>query len=367
MTRAFSNSNRLRSAARWMAIGWLVWTVVLLLDLTSLFYGRASAPNWFGPLPIHLAILIRAVGWYIWWLWSPAIFYIADRFHFEPGTRMQSVAVHLVAALFILRINAAVAAAIRSSLALSASLPFVSITGLVQYAAVAGAAVILDLRRREREHLVGAARLQSQLAQSRLHALTAQLRPHFLFNALNSVAMLIRSGAHHQALESVLGYSELLRQTLDAEKTEVPLHEELAFLDRYLSIERMRFADTLSATISSDPTVSDALVPNLMLQPLVENALRHGLRNSERDAHVDVIASRRAATLRLEIHDNGTGLPAGWRLETAAGVGLRTTQSRLRESYGDDGHRFELHSRAEGGTTVIIEIPYRTMSTAGAA
>jgi two-component system LytT family sensor kinase len=367
MAHSDSTSSRLRYGLRWMAISWVVWTAVLLLDLVSVLYGRATAPGWFGPISIVSAILIRVTGWYTWWLWTPAIFTIARRFRFESGKRLQSLVVHLMTALAILRVTALVSQAIRSSFALSASMPFVSISGLVQYAAVAGAAVILDLRRREREHLLGTARLQAQLAQSRLDALAAQLRPHFLFNALNSVAMLIRAGAHGDALESVLGYSELLRQTLDATRTEVPLREELAFLDRYLAIERMRFAETLSATISSEPGVADALVPNLMLQPLVENALRHGLSNSETNAHLDVIASRRADTLHLEVRDNGTGLPAGWQMETAAGVGLRTTRSRLREHYGDGGHRFELRTRAEGGTSVVIEIPYRVSLVVGAA
>ena len=121
-----------------------------------------------------------------------------------------------------------------------------------------------------------------------------------------------------------------------------------------------------STNTSSDAGVADALVPNLVLQPLVENALRLGLSNSETDAHLEVIASRRANTLRLEVRDNGSGLPDNWALDTAAGLGLRTTRSRLREHYGDDGHRFQLYSPSEGGTTVIIEIPYRTTS-AGAA
>jgi two-component system, LytTR family, sensor kinase len=248
---------------------------------------------------------------------------------------------------------------------LSTAMPFVSMSSLVEYAAVCGAAIILDLSRREREHLIGAARLESQLTQSRMQALTAQLRPHFLYNALNGVAMLIRAGANDRALESVLGYSELLRRTLDADRTELPLREELAFLDRYLAIERMRFSDTLSATIYAEPGVGDALVPNLVLQPLVENALRHGLSNMETDAELEVIASRHANALRLEVRDNGVGLPADWRLDTVKGVGLESTRSRLRQCYGDR-HHFELHSRLEGGTSVIIEIPYRT-AAAGAS
>jgi two-component system, LytTR family, sensor kinase len=361
-----SRSSSVPHYLRWTAVSWVVWTLVLTLDVASFLLARATYPDWVGPLPVSWAILLRTVMWYSWWLWTPAIFYLARRFCFEPGTHIRSFVVHVAAALVIIRVNGAVMTAIRSWMGVSTAIPFVSMSNLVQYAAVCGAAMILDLRRRERAHLLGAARLESELTQSRMRALIAQVRPHFLYNALNGVAMLIRSGAEGKALESVVGYGELLRRTLDADRAEVPLRDELAFVERYLALERMRFADTLSATISSEPGVGDALVPNLVLQPLVENALHHGLSNVEANARLEVIASRHANALRLEVRDNGVGLPADWRLETTTGVGLRSTRSRLRECYGHD-HHFELHSQLEGGTAVIIEIPYRTAAVVGVA
>ncbi len=366
VTVAHTTSSRLSRIIRWMAVSWLVWTLVFVLDVASFLINRAISPEWAGPLPAPLAALLRATMWYRWWVWTPAIFYLARRFHFEPGTRIRSLVVHLLAALTIVRLDTAAETAVRSSLALSTAMRLISISNLVLYAAVCAAAMILDLRRRERAHLLSTARLSSELAQARMQALTVQLRPHFLYNALNSVAMLIRGGAYEHALESVLGYGELLRKTLDADRSEVPLRDELAFLDRYLAIERMRFSDTLSTTISSEPEVGDALVPNLVLQPLVENALHHGLGNVEANARLEIIATRHANALRLEVRDNGAGLPDDWRLETTTGIGLRSTRRRLHECYGD-GHHFELHSRLDGGTAVIIEIPYRTAPAAGAA
>ena len=349
-----------------MSASWAVWTLVLALDLASYFLARVVSPEWVGPFPPLSGVLMRVATWYSWWLWTPVVFYLALRFRFERGTLARSFVAHAVAAFAILWLSAAPATAIRWSMGLYAFVPFVSISSRVVYAAICGTAIILDLQRRERAHLVGAARLESQLTESRMHSLTAQLRPHFLYNALNGVAMLIRAGAHGQALEAVLGYSELLRHTLDAGPIDGPLRDELSFVDRYLSIERMRFSDTLSASILSEPDVADALVPNLVLQPLVENALRHGLSHMETNARLEVVASRHANALRLEVRDNGVGLPADWRLDATAGMGLRTTRSRLRERYGDQ-HHFELHSRLEGGTVVIIEIPFCTSATAGAA
>jgi sensor histidine kinase YesM len=366
MTMVSAPSNSLVRAIRWMAISWVVWSLVLSLDVASLFFARAVSPEWLGPLPMSLAVLLRIASWYSWWLWTPVVFYLSERFRFESGTRVLSFVVHLIAALTIIRLNVEVGRAVRSSIGVSTAMPFISISNLVQYAVVCGAAMILELRRRERAHLMGAARLESQLAQSRMQALMAQLRPHFLYNALNSVAMLIRAGNRDQALEAVLGYGDLLRKTLGAEGREVPLRDELAFLDRYLAIERMRFSDTLSATIKSEPGVDEALVPSLVLQPLVENALHHGLSNVEADACLEIIATRHDSALRLEVRDNGAGLPGDWRLERATGLGLQSTQSRLREWYGDR-HHFELHSPLEGGTSVIIEIPFRTAVTTGRA
>jgi two-component system, LytTR family, sensor kinase len=357
-----SSSNGASRAIRWMAVSLAVWTLVFSLDIASLVFARAVSPEWLGPLPMSWSVLLRVAEWYSWWLWTPAIFYIARRFRFEPGTRVLSFAIHLIAALAIIRVNVEFVRAVRSSMGVSTMMPFVSMSNLVQYAGVCGAALILDFRRRERAHLLGAARLESQLAQSRMQALTAQLRPHFLYNALNSVAMLIRAGDRDQALDAVLGYGDLLRTTVGIHVHEVPLRDELAFVDRYLAIERMRFSDTLSATISSEPGLDDALVPSLVLQPLVENALHHGLRNVESGAQLEVIATRHAGTLRLEVRDNGAGLPNGWRLGCGTGVGLQSTQSRLREWYGDN-HHFELHSRLDGGTAVIIELPFRIAAT----
>jgi sensor histidine kinase YesM len=349
-----------------MAASGAVWALVLVLDLASYFLARVVAREWLGPFPALSGVLMRVTTWFSWWLWTPAIFFLSLRFRFESGTRLRSFAVHVVAALVMLRLSAIAATAVRWSMGLYAFVPFITISSLVVYAGVCGAAILLDLRKRERDHMLRTTTLASQLTQARTQVLIAQLRPHFLYNALNSVAALIRTAAYGQALESVLGYSELLRKTLDADRTEVPLRDELAFLDRYLAIERMRFSDTLSATISAEPGLDSALVPNLVLQPLVENALHHGLGSVEANARLEIIATRHADALRLEVRDNGAGLSADWRLEKTSGVGLQSTRSRLRECYGDD-HHFEIHSPVEGGTTVIIEIPFRTMVAAGAA
>jgi len=344
-----------------MAMSWLVWTAIVLLEVAPALVSRATPGEFVDPVIARRFLIVRVSLGYGWWLLTPFIFFLARRFRFAAGTRGQSFAVHAAAALIAIEIDYAIVFGVLTfmdaSTAQGSLVP--SLTGVLQYGAICGVALIAGLLQRERDHAIATARLETELAQSRLNALTAQLRPHFLYNALNGVAMLIRARDSAAALESVLGYSELLRNVLDAQASDVPLARELAFLDKYLAIERMRFPETFSATITLPRDIGDALVPNFILQPLVENALHHGLRDLETDARLDVSASRRDGVVRLEVRDNGVGLPVEWRLDGGSGVGLRNTRARLRQRYGD-AHHFELHSPAEGGTVVILEIPYQT-------
>ena len=356
----------IRRWARWMAVSWLVWTVIVFLEIGPALVNRSSPGEFFDPAVARRFVIGRVSLWYGWWLLTPFIFYLARRFSFESGARRRSFFVHAAAAFVAIQINNATVFATVSALHLSAPPRHIinfSVPSLLQYAAICGIAVVGGLLQRERDNAVATAKLETELAQSRLNALTAQLRPHFLYNALNGVAMLIRAKNDAAALESVLGYSELLRYVLDAEASDVPLERELAFLDKYLAIERMRFPETFSATITAPSSVTNALVPNFILQPLVENALHHGLRDLETGARLDVDASRYDGVVRIEVRDNGVGLPPKWRLDDVTGVGLRNTQARLRQRYGDE-HHFELHSPPEGGTAVILEIPYHPAAPA---
>jgi GAF domain-containing protein len=214
--------------------------------------------------------------------------------------------------------------------------------------------------REARDRSVRAAELEAQLARARLEALQAQLNPHFLFNALNTVAMLVRRGANADALRGVVSLSELLRKVLMGNRSlEVPLHEELAVVEHYLSIERMRFRDRLTATIVAEPEVREALVPSLILQPIVENAVRHGIAPSRRGGHLVIRCQRRDDVLAIEVRDNGSGLPDRWDPGAASGIGLANTRERLERLY-HDAHVFEVRSAPDAGTVAIIEIPFRT-------
>ncbi|HEV8198173.1 MAG TPA: histidine kinase, partial [Gemmatimonadales bacterium] len=192
-------------------------------------------------------------------------------------------------------------------------------------------------------------------------ALTAQLHPHFLFNTLNAAVALVRTSDNVKAAKVLTQLGDILRHLLQTAPTqEVPLREELAFLRQYLEIEQTRFSHRLTVSIRVPEELLDAAVPNLILQPLVENAIRHGLASHDRAGLVELSAETANGMLQLRVEDDGPGLPAGWSLDRSVGVGLGNVRSRLGHLYNSPSG-LELLNRASGGVAAIITIPLRTM------
>lgn len=214
-------------------------------------------------------------------------------------------------------------------------------------------------RYREREQQ--ATLLTSRLNEARLHALQAQLQPHFLFNTLNGIATLLRRDPA-KAEDMLLSLSELLRIALNSsQRQEIPLREEMDFLGRYLAIQKMRFGDRIEVIEEIQPAAMDCLVPALLLQPLVENAIRHGLEPSGKPGQLRITASRNGEWLKLSVEDNGVGLKSNSSGRT--GVGLANVRERLTTLHGT-AYEFELVGRSGGGVAVNIRLPARTESTA---
>jgi len=237
------------------------------------------------------------------------------------------------------------------------------------YAVIAGIVVVrayaAEARRRERDAAaleLRAARLEAGLAEARLHALGSQLQPHFLFNALNTVsAFTEREPKTARRLMAQLG--ELLRASLDhAARPEVPLRRELAFLDDYLGIERARFADRLDVAVCADDATLDAHVPAFLLQPLVENAIKHGVGPRAAGGRVDVEIRRTGDRLVVRVRDDGVGLPPGWSLDAHAGVGLGNVVGRLEGLY-PGRHGFRVAPAGAGGTLAEVDLPFQTMAS----
>ncbi len=228
---------------------------------------------------------------------------------------------------------------------------------VIAYAIAVGFVHLFDHYRRSRDREVETARLEARLSQAQLQSLRLQIQPHFLFNALNTVSSLIYEDPK-AADEMLAKLSEFLRLTLKGSVAqEVSLDEELEFLSLYLDIMRARFGDRLDANFDVDPTVRRAKIPQLLLQPIVENAVRHGVDPETGDVHIDLTARRDGDRLVLSVRDRGPGLGDVDGALEGGGIGLSNTSDRLHLLYGD-AQSIEFGSSPGGGLDVRIRIPY---------
>ena len=358
------------SRPRWSIIllAWLIPSSIAVLQSTAGYALRGMlAREW-------IWALMQFPRWMTWALVTPLIFYASERVSFTRGRIGRAILTHLLIA-FVL--GAAVELVwMRLSLALSALLepeqmarmPTSRIeiystavltrllSGAFTYAAVLGIATTLGYHRRFREREVRAAQLEAQLALAQVQALKMQVHPHFLFNTLHAVTVLIREDPA-AATRVVTRLGDLLRLTLSRATTaQVSFRRELEILTLYLEIERMRFHDRLEINYDVQAATLAALVPDLILQPLVENAIKHGVSPNAGVGRIDVHSRRDGEWLVLEIRDNGAGLAPGERPRD--GVGLTTTKARLDRLYGAY-HELTLANRDEGGFVARIRIPFQ--------
>ena len=316
------------------------------------------------------ALKYALADWYVFGLLAPPVAWLGRKVRLEWPLRPRNILVHLSAcaafmlAYLLLRTVVALWQA-RGSAAeatffdlfeplLVKTLPF---SLLVYWAVVAIQHVVAyQVRAREREHR--AVELEQRLTAARLQALQMQLNPHFLFNTLNAISSLM-----HQDVDAadrmLVRLSELLRRALDTrDRQEVPLSEELAFLDRYLEIEQARFGARLTVEREVDPGLLDMLVPNLVLQPLVENAIKHGIERQRRPGLIQLEVRREGEAMVLSVRDNGPGLSAPRPPSRGHGIGVGNTRRRLEQLYGPR-QEFVMRDAEGGGTEVRVRIPVR--------
>jgi LytS/YehU family sensor histidine kinase len=232
---------------------------------------------------------------------------------------------------------------------------------VLPWVAVAGLAAVIEARRRAAQAALDRERLRAQIAEQRLIALTGQLHPHFLFNTLQGISTLIHRDPD-AADEMLAKLSDLLRDLLrHRDQALVPLSDEFRYARTYLEIAQLRFADRLRFQIDVDAALDQASVPLFILQPLVENALAHGIGGRTQGGRVSVAARRLGDRLELTVVDDGAGLTTS--ATRRDGIGLSNTRERLRATFGDD-HDFSIDGRPEGGVIARIDIPYRPHPTA---
>jgi len=227
------------------------------------------------------------------------------------------------------------------------------------YWAIAGALQAYGYYERYMSSELRLERLEHSFAAARLNSLRMQLDPHFLFNALNTISSHVeRDPKLTRRMIEHLG--DLLRLSLESkDKQEVPLVEEMAFLEHYLAIQKIRFGDQLRFQTQIDPAVRFALVPSFLIQPLVENAIRHGISRRAAGGTVTVKAAPKDGRLRVSVLDDGVGLPLDWSLDDSAGLGLSITRERIAGLHPNGASRFMIYNRDTGGTAVEISLPLR--------
>ena len=227
--------------------------------------------------------------------------------------------------------------------------------GMLMYFLMLFILLALDDRQRFRDEHGLALELQHQLAQSQLQAMKMQLQPHFLFNALNTIAMMVRRKKSTEAIEMIASLGQMLRSHLDQKQPWVTLQQELHLVDQYVSIEKARYQDRLRVTQCIASDALSARVPNLILQPLVENAFKHGIAHCLGEAQLKISAWQEERRLVLEVFNSGQPLPGGWNLQNHQGIGLGNTVNRLMRLYQGD-FRFQMREQA-GGLLVRMELP----------
>jgi LytS/YehU family sensor histidine kinase len=318
------------------------------------------------PIPVARAFFAEAPQWYGWALLTPLIVTLGERFPLRRPLRARSVAVHVAASLVASALIALAASVVNAwvrpsprTLAASATSWFLG--GLpattVAYFAILGVSYALtsaaELRERERR----AAELETQLRDAQLAALRMQLQPHFLFNSLNAIMALVRDRDTDAAIRALSLLGDVLRAAIDAgEGHETTLAEEIEFVSRYLDIERVRFGERLRVEIDVPDVLLGARVPRFVLQPFVENSLKHGVLRDRAGNTITIAASRENGTLRLAVRDDGRGLASD--APTSDGVGIRNARTRLERMYGDAARLTVANAIDGAGVAVEIDLPF---------
>jgi signal transduction histidine kinase len=311
------------------------------------------------------------VSWLVWVLATPTVLRLGRRF---PPVRLRPIstwAVHLIACGAIGLLSAAWEALVEELLnpLLKSPSPgpyhtlwfntFYNELFLysIVYAGLLASSYILDSRQRLVHQQIETARLNEQFSKAQLDALRRQIEPHFLFNALHAIAGLVREKRNDAAVTMIAGLSDFLRKVVDTSgRHEVALGEEVQFLQKYLDIQKVRFADRLQLSVDVPKELFAAQVPSLILQPLVENAIKHGISKQVSGGWVRIAAVRSNGWLTLRVYNDGPGLPADWD-KSPSGIGIANLRGRLRAMFGE-AYEFHLQNQADG-VEVQVSVPFR--------
>ena len=343
---------------------WGIWTIVALFFSTQVYLMNYAEQQ---PIRYTQSFLVQASSCYLWALATPLVLWLSNRFHIERSNWVRTVSLHFLFGLVLCSSQIALHFILYmtvmgrgSSITLFRIFNYVYYNldrWLLFYGMILVLSHAFNYYQSFRKGELKASRLHTQLVQSQLEALKMQVQPHFLFNTLHSISALLSKDTDG-ARKMITRLGDFLRLTLEnSGSMEVTLQQEIEFLNGYLEIERIRFQDRLTTDIHVDPDVLDVRVPNLILQPIVENAMRHAIGNST-SGRVEITAAPRNGVVRIEVRDNGPGIQVDRTLEAprGRGLGLANTRARLAGLYGEAAS-FELTNDPTGGLVVALEIP----------
>lgn len=364
------NSGLLRTYLRHLPLSLLLWTGIVFLEGSQVFVDDASRGY---VLPTLHYLVWPIFNWYIFALISPLLYELGLRYPIVGSHWVRRVflphALVCIACLITQAVFRGIAGSIYTSTnELHASIPALTaewferrrLLGAISYWVIVIIAGFAHMREQVRQRELREAQLESRLASAELEKLRMQIHPHFLFNTLQAAITLVQEDPH-AAEDVLLRLSELLRISLDQiESNEIPFSRELEFLDLYTGIQRRRFGDRLSVDIHADPETLNLLVPPLILQPLVENAIRHGIGKHKGADTVEVFAARHNHELQIEVWNSQSVVDGPTDQLFQHGVGLRNTRARLEHLYGISGN-LVFRPLARGGAAVLITMPARSV------
>jgi hypothetical protein len=349
---------------RWIA---LLWLGIALVNATQIVAGMRAVGMQHAWSRLFFTVL---ASWIVWPLATPLVLRLGHSFPFAQWRSIRTLTAHLAACFTIGAIYSLWAAGLQMLLQ---PWGYVQVTQfgntafsvfysefhlfLILYAAILAIDYTLESKRRLAERETEAARLSEQLSRTQLAALRRQLEPHFFFNTLNAIAGLVRENRNDDAVSMIAGLSDLLRRVLDdSGKQEVSLGEEMEFVETYLEIQKTRFAERLQINVNVPKEFLSARVPSLILQPMVENAIEHGIEKRAAGGLLRIAAVRDNGFLTLSVYNEGPRIPHDWE-QRRIGVGIANVRSRLRTLYGDSS-QLSIENRDQG-VEVQLSVPYK--------
>jgi two-component system LytT family sensor kinase len=353
------------SPVRWIAA---IWSGIALFDATQTVVVMRAEHMHHAWTRLFVTLLL---SWLPWALATPLVLRLGRQYPPAQWKHIRVWLTHFAACAVIGLVYAAWVAALEELLNPWAQdpgpYPFFELarhkfySGLLSDVLLYGTILMISSMLASRERLAQqqteTARINEQLSKAQLNALRRQIEPHFLFNTLNAIAGLVRENRNDAAVSMIAGLSDFLRRVVkDSDRQEVPLAEELEFAQKYLDIQKVRFADRLQISVDVPEELFPAQVPSLILQPMVENAVKHGIAKRVQGGAIRIAASRSNGTITLSVYNDGPSLPVGWET-THSGIGISNVRTRLQGLYGD---KFELSLKndAAGGVKASLSMPF---------